>query len=166
MLSTMAQARPIKILHAVYPKAPFWGLYYFSNLFISGKNPDRLVEEMNKEIVYVTEWLKANKLSLNLNKTHFIIFRKPRSKIKLNTELIIDGVKIDCTRNTKFLGVMIDQHLNFFDHIQYIKGKVSRGVGVLYKCRKYLKQSTLIALYYAFVYPYFTYCLTVWGQYF
>ena len=137
-----------------------------SNLFISGKNPDRLVEEMNKEKVYVTEWLKANKLSLNLNKTHFIIFRKPRSKIKLNTELIIDGVKIDCTRNTKFLGVMIDQHLNFFDHIQYIKCKVSRGVGVLYKCRKYLKQSTLIALYYAFVYPYFTYCLTVWGQYF
>ena len=39
-----------------------------SNLFLSGQNPDSLIEEMNREIVYVTDWLRANKLSLNLNK--------------------------------------------------------------------------------------------------
>ena len=119
---------------------------------------------MNIEIAYVTDWLKANKLSLNLKKTHFIIFRRPRSKVKLNKELVIDGVKIESARSTKFLGVMIDQKLNFYEHIQYLKGKVARGVGILYKCRKYLKQSTLTTLYYSFVYPYFTYCLTVWGN--
>ena len=100
-----------------------------SNLFLSGKTPDALINEMNEEIVHVTEWLRANKLSLNLKKTHFIIFRRPRTKVKLDSELIIDGVKINSVCNTKFLGVMIDQRLNFFDHIQYIKGKVSRGVG-------------------------------------
>ena len=51
-----------------------------SNMFITGKNPDDLVIKMNAEIVKVVDWLKINKLSLNLKKTHFIIFRKPRQR--------------------------------------------------------------------------------------
>ena len=48
-------------------------------------------------------------------------------------------------------------------HIQYIKGKISRGVGILYKCKKFFNTKTLLTLYYSFVYPYFNYCLPVWG---
>ena len=94
----------------------------------------------------VTDWLRANKLSLNLKKTHFILFRRQRARLKLNKELIIDNVKIDNARNTKFLGVIIDQQLNFSDHIHYTKGKMARGVGILYKCRKLLKVKTLNSL--------------------
>ena len=65
---------------------------------------------------------------------------------------------------TKFLGVMIDEYLSFSPHIQYIKGKISRSLGILYKCKKFFKDSTLVMLYNAFIYPYFTYCVTVWGN--
>ena len=68
------------------------------------------------------------------------------------------------TDHTKFLGVVVDQHLAFDMHIKYIKGKVSRGIGILYKAKRILKETTLLTLYYAFVYPYFTYCVTVWGN--
>ena len=71
---------------------------------------------------------------------------------------------IDRTRKSKFLGVIIDQNLNFFDHIQYIKGKISRSIGILYKSKSYLKPKTLLTLYYAFTYPYFTYCLNIRGN--
>ena len=37
-------------------------------------------------------------------------------------------------------------------------------MGILYKCRKYLNQSTLLTLYNAFIYPYFNYCIAVWGN--
>ena len=79
-------------------------------------------------------------------------------------QAIIDNVKIEHVKDTKFLGVMIDQNLNFSDHIQYIKGKMARGIGILYKCRRLLHEKTMITLYYSFVYPYFTYCILVWGN--
>ena len=135
-----------------------------SNMFLTGKDPNSLIDIMNEEMKKVIHWLKTNKLSLNLTKTHYILFRRRRAKVLLNRDLIVDNVVIENVRQSKFLGVIIDQSLTFNNHIQYIKGKISRALGVLYKCRKYLNQSTLLTLYYAFIYPYFTYCIPVWGN--
>ena len=66
--------------------------------------------------------------------------------------------------NTKFLGIQIDSFLNWSNHIQYIRGKIARGVGIICKARKYLNESTLVTLYYCFVYPYLSYCIDVWGS--
>ena len=73
-----------------------------SNMFITGKNPDDLVIKRNAEIVKVVDWLKINKLSLNLKKTHFIIFKKSQQKIHLENELLIDDIKNEMTSHTKF----------------------------------------------------------------
>ena len=129
-----------------------------------GKDLDELIKTMNTEIVHVIDWLKLNKLSLNLKKTHFIIFRRRRVKIKVNEELTINDVKIEMKDNTKFLGVMIDNCLSFKEHIHYIRGKVARGLGLLYKCRRLVNHSTLLTLYNSFIYPYFNYCISAWGN--
>ena len=98
-----------------------------SNMFVSGKNPNELVNIMNAEMTKIVNWLGTNKLSLNLKiKQHFIIFRKKRGKITLQNDLIIDDVVIGRTNHTRFLGVMVDQHLTFESHVKYIKGKISR----------------------------------------
>ena len=64
----------------------------------------------------------------------------------------------------KYSGVLVDQHLTFEEHCKFIKGKIARGIGILYKGKKYLNQKSLLNIYYAFIYPYFTYCITVWGN--
>ena len=91
-----------------------------SNMFLSGKNPDDLIRIMNEEMIKVVDWLQINRLSLNLNKTHFILFRRERVKISLSADLIINNIKIGMTERTKFLGVMIDQNLSFQNRIMYI----------------------------------------------
>ena len=101
------------------------------------------------------------KLSLNLKKTHFILFRKRKQKVFLSEELIIDNVRINMVDSTKFLGVYIDQNLLFQKHILYIKGKISRGIGILYKCKPVLNETSLKMLYNAIIYPYFVYCIEV-----
>ena len=101
-----------------------------SNMFLSGKNPDDLIKTMNDEMINVVDWLQLNKLSLNLKKTHFIFFRKKRIKVVPSVDLMINNVKIDIKVKTKFLGVIIDEHLSFQSHIKYIKGKVARGFGI------------------------------------
>ena len=133
-----------------------------SNLFISGRDPDLIMRTMNNELKELSLWLKANKLSLNIKKTHFMIFsskNKPHPNICIN----IDGETINETAKTKFLGVIIDNKLSWKDHILYISGKLARGTGVLLKVRRYLMKETLISLYYSFVYPYLIYCNHVWG---
>ena len=76
-----------------------------SNLFLSGKNPNALIDTMNIEVQKVIQWLRINKLSLNLDKTHFMIFRNCRGRVLLDTELIIDGIKINMVeKNEIFRG--------------------------------------------------------------
>ena len=77
-------------------------------------------------------------------------------RIVLNVDLIIDKEKIDLVNHAKFLGVMLDQHLTFETYVKYIKGKIERCIGILYKACKYLKETSLLTLYYAFIYQYFT----------
>ena len=115
-------------------------------------------------MINIIDWLRVNKLSLNLKKTHFVIFRRNRSKPLIDKDLIIDGVKIDMVDKTKFLGVIVDKHLSFYDHVNYMKGKVSRGLGILYKTRRLVNQSTLATLYNSFIYPYLNYCILIWGN--
>ena len=119
---------------------------------------------MNLELVKVINWLEVNKLSLNLKKTHFIIFRKGKTKLTVSEELRIKSTKIKQEQQTKFLGVILDQRLTFLNHILLIKGKMARAMGILYKCKRTLNQNTLLTLYNAFLYPYLNYCICVWGN--
>ena len=80
--------------------------------FYLKKNPDDLIRTMNEEMVEVVDWLQLNRLSLNLNKTHFILFRRKRIKTSLSEDLIINNIKTGMIERTKFLGVIIDQNLS------------------------------------------------------
>ena len=134
-----------------------------SNLFLTGKNPNELIKIMNEEISHVVDWLRIKKLSIHLKKTNFMIFRKRREKLHVTESITVNNVNIEQVDKTKFLGVIIDPHLNFRDHILYLKGNISRGLGILYRGRIFFKNNkTMLTLYNVFIYPYFMYCNEVW----
>ena len=62
-----------------------------TNLFYSNKDIDSLYEFVNKELVNINIWFQANKLSLNANKTKYILFHKPRKK--MNIPLIFTAIE-------------------------------------------------------------------------
>ena len=126
-----------------------------TNVFMSEKNVDDLISSVHKEMVNVTEWLNANKLSLNVSKTYYIIFRSQGMRNPVvTTPLIIKDETIKRDHKTKFLGVILDEKLTWADHILYIKGKLAKGLGIICKARKLLNAQTLRTLYHCFVYPY------------
>ena len=118
---------------------------------------------MNDELTEIALWLKANKSSLNIKKTHYMLF-KNRGVTEKDMCLIIDNEGVTQVKKTKCLGVIIDCNLTWKEHISYISGKIAKGVGILIKARKYLNKTTLMNLYYTFVYPYLIYCNHVWGS--
>ena len=118
---------------------------------------------MNDDLNEIAKWLKVNKLSLNIKKTHYMIF-SGKNKPHPNITIKIDGKLLDETKKTKFLGVIIDKDLSWKNHISYVCGKIARGIGVIVKARRYLLKESLINLYYSFVYPYLIYCNHIWGS--
>ncbi len=96
----------------------------------------------------------VNKLSLNIKKTKFVLFRssnkKPKHKIKIN----LDNKNIERAKSTTFLGIIIDECLTWKDHIAQVAKKIVRASGIIAKIRHYITQNTRKLIYYALVYPY------------
>ena len=134
-----------------------------TNLFCTGPNLHDIVCQINQEIKIIYSWVKANKLSLNIDKTNFMLFT-PKRFSRVMDVLLIDGKRIMEVNETKFLGVIIDNKLNWKPHIRYVGTKVAKGIGIILKARKVFNHETLSTLYYTFVYPYLNYCIHVWGR--
>ena len=122
-----------------------------------------MANTINIELDKIFNWLNSNKLSLNIDKTNFMLFM-PRSADHPLLNIRIDGQPISEVNHTKFLGVIIDNKLNWSHHINYISSKVSKGIGIIIKGRKVFDQATLLSLYNTMVYPYLSYCVHVWGS--
>ena len=116
-----------------------------------------MCDKINEDLENIREWLCCNKLSLNILKTHYMVYT-PRNKIVNDIDICINDVRIERVYVTKFLGIQIDLQLNWKKHIDYICKKLSKCVGIIAKARKKLYKSSLITLYYSFAYPYFIYC--------
>ena len=86
-----------------------------------------MVEFINLELENINEWFIANKLSLNLDKTNYILFKSHRkSPPKEKLDIIINNTPLTQVGSSRFLGVNIDQHLTWKDHINEITKKILR----------------------------------------
>ena len=88
------------------------------------------VDKINRELDNVVEWLNINKLSINVKKCKFMIFRMPQKKIVLPT-LTIDKQIIECVEKFNFLGIIIHQNLKWEPHIKEISYKITKTIGVM-----------------------------------
>ena len=134
-----------------------------TNLFLSSKNIRDCIQSINTELFKISDWIISNRLSLNIDKTNFIVFSKTKTPDNM-PPVSINGQQIKQVNAVKFLGVIIDDKLSWCDHLNYVKGKISRSIGMLACARHNLNRDTLIKLYYAFIYPYLKYCIDVWGH--
>ena len=76
----------------------------------------------------------------------------------------IDGKPINQQKSVKYLGILIDCHLNWKEQIQQISKNISRGIGVLCKIRHFFDTKTLVQLYHAIILPFLSYGCIVWGN--
>ena len=136
-----------------------------SNVFISHNSYENMYQLLNNELELVSDWFKANKLSLNLLKTNYILFSSHR-KLQPSHQgsVLIDGTVIPQVKSVKFLGIYIDQHITWNDHIDHISLKIAKNVGIISRLAHILPTSILLTLYYSLIYPYLTYCNMIWAS--
>ena len=141
-----------------------------TNLLYADKNLKNLEKTVNSELVRVSDWLNANKLTLNAKKSNFVIFRPYQRKMDhLVNILMFDNnnytlTSLECKDHVKYLGVSLDSHLSWKYHIDNVALKISRIVGVIARLRHLVPFTTLLSIYRSLILPYLTYGLAAWGQ--
>ena len=120
-----------------------------------------LEQELNKEISKVNTWLLCNTLLLNVAKSQLILFKHPRTILKLNISM--NGNPVEQVTNFNFLGITIDQNLTWNDHISKISIKVARVIGIINKLKHIFPHQILRTLYNSPIHPHFIYDLYIWG---
>ena len=135
-----------------------------SNLFLNSPNILNLETNLNVELEKVSQWLYANKLSLNIEKTSFVVFHSPQRRIAHKLNLSISNTSVKSDNQVKYLGLIFDSNLNWKPYLHELSKKVSRGIGVLSKVRYYVNRNILHQLYCSIIYIFLTYSLSIWGN--
>ena len=93
-----------------------------------------------------------------------MLIKSRRRSVKVNGALEISGSKISEVNMASFVGLQIDNHLTWRDHIQMVNRNVRTKVGILFRLRHFVPQNTLLLLYKALIQPHLSYGIEVWGS--
>ena len=134
-----------------------------TNIYYDSKDLVELEKTVNQELRKLSQWLNINRLALNVGKTNFVIFRANK-KVYHNVTLILNRKAIEQKDHVKYLGVLLDEHLNCKKQIASVTKKISRGIGILARLRGYLDPNLLKNIYFSIVYSHLSYGVEVWGS--
>ena len=136
-----------------------------TTIYNSSSDIQSLITSTEIDLLKVADWFRANKLSLNVSKTNFVMFcPKRKSKFhEINTIKLGDEI-IQRVNNAKFLGMHIDDELLWHTHISHVSRKLSSGIYLLNAVKRTLTIPNMKQLYYSLIHPHLTYGVTLWGS--
>ena len=120
-------------------------------------------ETINYELVKLTEWLACNQLSLNVNKTKFMVFHSVRKNVNYPT-LAINGINIEIVADFNFLGIQLSEDLKWSKHQNNISLKLTKTVCVLNRLKYEYPLAILKTLYNTLFLPHLNYGILLWGS--
>jgi len=131
----------------------------------SSYNRDSSDANMNRELQSILDWLKLNRLSLNVNKTKAMLFYTSQRAHNIRfPQIAIDNTNIEFVNKFNFLGIIIDSKLNWKDHVYHISCKIAKVNAILNKLKHHLPHRILKTIYNSLINPHFIYGILVWGS--
>lgn len=118
-------------------------------------------ENINRELSKIVDWLNLNKLCLNTYKTKAMLFHSSRKKVAAPVIRINDSY-IEFVEAFNYLGITIDKHISWKDHISKISVKMSKVIGIMSKLKKTLPKDILLIIYNSLFSPYLNYGTLCW----
>ena len=141
--------------------------YHFADdtyLKFSSKCEKELRTKMNADLKSLFTWLCANRLSLNVAKTEFIIFKPPRKSLSTRLTLKLNGTVLYESKKIKYLGLIVDDRLTWSFHISELGKSLGRAIGIIYRLKKTgCPPKVLLNLYFALFQSHLSYGLLAWG---
>ena len=133
-----------------------------TTLYTTLNTQEDINDILNDELVKINNWLKVNKLSLNVAKTKAMLFHMPQKRI-LNLRLKIAGSNIEFIDNFNFLGITINKHLNWTKYMDILSAKIAKTVGILNTLKHVLPINILKMIYNSLILCHLNYGILLWG---
>lgn len=127
-------------------------------IFCHGKNMEEIIRKIESDLRNIEKWLSKNKLKLNVEKTKCMFIKGNRNRDDTAIQIHINGELIARTSQMKYLGVLIDDRLNFKENNSYICKKVAKKIGFFARVARNLTTSAKINLYKSIIATHFDYC--------
>ena len=133
-----------------------------STAIASGPNLQETISNIDEQLINLHNWLRANRLSLNVSKSIFSLFTNHRN---IETPHIrIGSSELSYSSCTKYLGMQIDDKLNFSQHIKAVCKLVRNRTGLLKRLSSSIPKNVLRNLYSAIIYPHISRDIETWGN--
>jgi len=140
-------------------------LYADDTALFSSGNATSVRDDLQSDLDALEAWFSANKLTLNIKKTKWMLVGSPHLLKKCRKLVLsISSIILEQVASFKYLGIYIDEHLSWKVHIKYMTGKISSRLGLLRRVRQFLTTEVTLLLYNALVQPLFDYCDIVWSS--
>ena len=134
-----------------------------SSTITADLNISQFSDNINTELIKLSDWLKLNKLSLNVTKTKFIIF-KPSNKQLPIPVIKIDNSNVEQVSNFNFLGIYLNENLKWNYHTNIINKKISKVIGIMHYLKRFIPSDVLKIIYNTLILPHINYGLLAWGH--
>ena len=135
-----------------------------TNILYRNKSLKKINQRINFDLKNIVKWLRANRISLNTNKTEIVLFKSPRKIITRKMNFRISGQKIETKNYAKYLGLLLDENLSWKKNFDLLRPKLERSIGLLAKLRYSVSANLLRTVYFAIFDSYLRYGCQVWGQ--
>ncbi len=109
----------------------------------NNSDPESII---NKELQNINDWLKSNKLSINIAKCKYMIFHSPQKRVK-PLGLKRENTIVERVYQFNFLGIIVNEHLNWNSHVNKIANKISKSTGILNKLKHFLPLNAKVLIY-------------------
>ena len=126
------------------------------------KNDNDLNNTINSELENIYEWLKVNRLCLNISKTKYMLFN--RTNINFDLDIKINNEPIERVKTFNFLGLTITDKLDWKQHIDNLGKKINRNIGILRRLKTQLPYATMKLLYFSLIHSHLLYMILIWGN--
>ena len=132
-------------------------------IYCINENIQNAVREMQTVISKFSKWCAINALTVNTSKTKIMLFGS-RNKIKnaYKPEIFINNEKLQMVPTYKYLGVNLDQTLDFNYHLDKLINNISFKLYMFSKIRRFLNEKCAIIIYKTMLMPFFDYCDVVY----
>ena len=136
-----------------------------TGIFFHNSNITPLIKTAEKVLKEINEWFSANKLTLNLSKTSYVIFKSKRcTDTNIPNSIKYEDMEIHRETQVKYLGLTLDKHLDWNSHTNDICNKLKRFFPLFYNIRPYLDQDHIRTIFYTMIYSRLKYGSIITGQ--
>ena len=136
-----------------------------TNLFYSYHDIKTLFSTVSEKLEKLGGWFTANRLSLNIKKTKYTFFHK--NSVKYNIPLKLPDLhnkSFERKSSLKFLGLMLDEHIAWNDHIHVIEKELAKNIGLLFRARQFLDKEALKTIYFSYIHSFLNYVNIAWAS--